>query len=126
MSYTIKNLREVDDVAPRFGFDTIQEARFAKRALDAEDTGIALHAIKPGQRGGAHRHEAAEEVYVVISGNGRVNLDGEVVELRPLDAVRVAPKVARAFEADGDGLEVLVFGPHCEGDGELLPDLGLW
>jgi hypothetical protein len=29
MSYTIKNLRDVDDVAPRFGFDTIQEARFA-------------------------------------------------------------------------------------------------
>jgi hypothetical protein len=27
MSYTIKNLREVDDVAPRFGFDTLQEAR---------------------------------------------------------------------------------------------------
>jgi len=126
MSYTIKNLREVDDVAPRFGFDTIQEARFANRALDAEDTGIALHAIKPGQRGGAHRHEAAEEVYVVISGSGRINLDGEVAELRPLDAVRVAPTVARAFEAGDDGLEVLVFGPHCEGDGELLPDLDLW
>ena len=29
MSYTIKNLREIDDVAPRFGFDSIQEARFA-------------------------------------------------------------------------------------------------
>jgi len=65
-------------------------------------------------------------VYVVISGSGRINLDGEVAELRPLDAVRVAPTVARAFEAGDDGLEVLVFGPHCEGDGELLPDLDLW
>lgn len=120
------NLREVEDVAPKFGFDSIQEARFAQRALEAQDTGVTLHHIKPGQRGGAHRHEAAEEVYVVISGRGRINLDGEVSELKPMDAVRVGATVARAFEAGDDGLELLVFGPHCEGDGELLPDLDLW
>jgi len=72
MSYTIKNLREIDDVAPRFGFDSIQEARFAFRDLDADDTGLAYHVIKPNQHGGAHRHEAAEEIYVVIAGSGRV------------------------------------------------------
>jgi quercetin dioxygenase-like cupin family protein len=122
MSYTIKNLREVDDVAPRFGFDEIQAARFATRDLEAQDTGVALHAIKPGKRGGAHRHDAAEEVYVVIAGSGRANLDGEIVELRALDALRVAPQVARAFEAGPEGLELLVFGPHHEKDGELLSE----
>jgi quercetin dioxygenase-like cupin family protein len=122
MSYTIKNLREIDDVAPRFGFDTIQEARFAFRELDADDTGLAYHVIKPGQHGQAHRHEAAEEICVVIAGGGRVNLDGENLELRPLDAVRIAPSVARAFEAGPDGLEILVFGPRHEGDGEILAD----
>jgi quercetin dioxygenase-like cupin family protein len=122
MSYTIKNLRQVDDVAPRFGFDTVQESRFAWRELGAQDTGLAYHVIKPGQRGRAHRHEAAEEIYVVISGNGRINLDGEIVELRPLDAVRVAPPVARAFEAGPDGLELLAFGPRRQGDGEILPE----
>jgi quercetin dioxygenase-like cupin family protein len=122
MSYTIKNLRDVEDVAPRFGFDSIQEARFASRELGAEDTGLAYHTIKPGQRGGAHRHEAAEEIYVVISGSGRINLDGEIAELRLLDAVRVAAPVARAFEAGPDGLGVLVFGPHHQGDGELLSE----
>ncbi len=122
MSYTIKNLRDLDDVAPRFGFDSIQEARFAFRALDADDTGLAYHVIKADQHGGAHRHEAAEEIYVVIAGGGRVNLDGEIAELRRLDAVRVAPQVARAFEAGPDGLELLVFGPRHDGDGEILPD----
>jgi quercetin dioxygenase-like cupin family protein len=120
MDYTIKNLNDVEDVAPRFGFDKVQEARFPWRPLGAQDTGLAFHRIKPGQRSGAHRHEAAEEVYVVIGGSGRINLDGHVESLRPLDAVRVAPTVARAFEAGPDGLELLAFGPRHEGDGEFL------
>ena len=120
MDYTIKNLRDVEDMAPRFGFDTVQEARFPWRPLGAQDTGLAYHVIKPGQRGGAHRHEAAEEIYVVMSGSGRINLDGETADLKPLDAIRVAPQVARAFEAGPDGLELLAFGPHHDGDGEFL------
>ena len=121
MSYTIKNLLDIEDVAPRFGFDSVQEARFPGRALGAQDTGLAYHVIKPGQRGSAHRHEQAEEIYVVLQGAGRISLDGEIINLRALDAVRVAPHVARAFEAGPDGLALLAFGPHHEGDGEILP-----
>jgi quercetin dioxygenase-like cupin family protein len=120
MSYTIMNLREVDDMAPRFGLDSIQEAHFARGALEAEQTGLAFHVIKPNQRGGAHRHDEAEEIFVVLGGNGNANLDGEIVALKPFDAIRVAPKVVRAFEGGPDGLELLVFGPHHDGDGELL------
>jgi quercetin dioxygenase-like cupin family protein len=122
VSYTIKNLREVEDVAPRFGFEAIQEARFPWRALEAEQTGLAYHVIKPGQRGSAHRHEQAEEIYVVLSGSGRIKLEDEVKEIGPMDAIRVAPEVRRAFAAGPDGLELLVFGPHHEGDGEILKD----
>jgi quercetin dioxygenase-like cupin family protein len=120
VSYSIKNLREVEDVAPKFGFDSVQEARFPFRDLDARDTGLAYHRIKPGQRGLGHRHENAEEIYVVLGGSGRVKLDDEVVEIQALDAIRVAPTVVRAFEAGSDGLELLAFGPRHEGDGEIL------
>jgi quercetin dioxygenase-like cupin family protein len=120
MSYTIVNLREVEDVAPKFGFDSVQEARFARGALEAEQTGLAFHVMKPNQRGGGHRHDEAEEIVVVLGGSGNVNLDGEIVALKPFDAIRLAPKVVRAFEAGADGLELLVFGPHHQGDGELL------
>ena len=82
--------------------------------------GLAYHVVKPGQRGRAHRHDQAEEIYVVLSGSGRAVLDGEIIALRPMDAVRVAPSVARAFEADSAGLELLVFGAHHENDGEIL------
>ena len=122
MNFTIKNLREVEDMAPRFGFDAVQEARFPARALEAERTGLAYHVIKPGQRSLGHRHEDAEEVYVVISGSGRMLLDREIVDLGPLDAIRVAPPVIRAFEAGPDGLELLAFGARHEGDGEILQE----
>lgn len=79
--------------------------------------------IKPSQREAfAHRHAKAEEIYVVLSGSGRVKLDAELVELAPLDAVRVSPGVGRSFEAGPDGLEVLIFGPHVEGDSEMVSD----
>jgi mannose-6-phosphate isomerase-like protein (cupin superfamily) len=120
-SYTIKNLRQVDDAAPRFGFDEVQESRFAWRDLNAERTGLSMHRVKPGARQAfAHRHEQAEEIYVVLSGSGQVKLDDEVQEIGPLDAVRVSPQVVRAFAAGPDGLELVVFGTHHEGDGEIL------
>lgn len=120
MSFAVKNLRDVEDMAPRFGFGETQEARFPRTQLGAVDTGLAYHVIRPGRRGSAHRHEEAEEIYVVLNGSGRVKLDDEVVAIGPLDAIRVSPEVARAFEAGPDGLELLAFGPRHEGDGELL------
>jgi mannose-6-phosphate isomerase-like protein (cupin superfamily) len=123
MSYTIKNLRDTEDMAPKFGFDAVQEARFAGRDLDAEKTGVALMRVKPGQRQAfAHRHDAAEEIYVILSGTGRIKLDAEIVDLKPLDAIRIAPRVARALEAGSEGLEYLAFGAHHEGDGEILKE----
>jgi hypothetical protein len=34
----------------------------------------------------------------------------------------VSPGVTRAFEAGDDALEVLIFGPHVEGDGVTVDD----
>ena len=50
------------------------------------------------------RHLHAEEIYVILSGSGRIKLDDEFADVRPLDAIRVAPQVARAFEAGRRGL----------------------
>lgn len=123
--YVIKNLREVEDMAVKHGFSEMQEARFPRQDLGAETTGLAYHVVRPGKRQAfAHRHDEAEEVNVVLSGSGRVKLDDEVVEVGPMDAIRIAPRVTRAFEAGPDGLELLVFGPHLAGDSEMVQ--GFW
>jgi mannose-6-phosphate isomerase-like protein (cupin superfamily) len=124
-NYAKLNLREVEDQAPKHGFGETQEARFAGAALDCETIGLALESVKPHARQAfGHRHEADEEVYVVIRGRGRMRLDDEVIDVGPMDAIRVAPGVTRAFEADADGIELVAFGTHTEGDGEIDP--GFW
>jgi len=121
--YTLKNLAEVDDAALENGLGEFWEARVARRALQAEQTGVSFFRLKPGRRSAfAHRHAEAEEIYVVLRGRGRMKLDGEIIEVAPLDAVRVAPSVVRAFEAGADGLDFLVFGAHHARDGELVED----
>lgn len=123
--YTVKRLTDVKDSAAEFGVGGDMEARFAKDDLDAERTGVSHHLIKPGKRQPfGHKHDQAEEVYVVLRGSGRIKLDDDVIEVEPLDAVRVAPGVMRAFEAGPGGIEVLALGARHDGDGEIVP--GWW
>jgi mannose-6-phosphate isomerase-like protein (cupin superfamily) len=123
--YTLKQLSDVEDSGEKFGMGDIQEARFCNGDLEAEDTGVSLFMLKPGKRQPfGHKHDEAEEVYVVMGGSGRVKLDDEIVELAKLDAVRVAPGVMRSFEAGSDGMQYLAFGAHHEGDGEIVQ--GWW
>jgi mannose-6-phosphate isomerase-like protein (cupin superfamily) len=119
--YTRKRLTDVEDMAPKFGLGDRQQARFANEDLETRDTGVSLHRLEAGQRSAfGHRHEQAEEVYVVLAGSGRMKLDDEIVEIEVMDAIRVSPSVIRAFEAGSAGIDVLAFGPLRQGDGELL------
>jgi hypothetical protein len=49
-------------------------------------------------------------------------VEDEVRELRQWDAIRIAPEVARGFEAGPDGLELLAIGFGEGGDTEMLED----
>jgi mannose-6-phosphate isomerase-like protein (cupin superfamily) len=122
-AFTMVNLAAVDDAAPANGFGDRWEARVAREALAAEHTGVTYFRLLPGKRSPfTHRHANAEEIYVVLSGSGCVKLDDELLDVGPLDCIRVAPATARAFEAGQDGLELLAFGPHHPGDGEPVED----
>ena len=124
--YAIRNLQEIEDSAVKFGLSPQMETHFARKDLGAETLGLSLQRLAPNMRQPfGHRHEHQEEVYVVLSGGGRVSLGDEVLDVRPWDAVRVAPGTIRAFEAGPDGLELLAFGAHTD-SGDVESVEGFW
>jgi mannose-6-phosphate isomerase-like protein (cupin superfamily) len=127
--YTVVNLNEVEDQAPKFGLAPDLQARFAAASLGLGKSGVSLQRLAGGFRMPfGHRQDQQEELYVIVSGSGRMKLDDEIVDLKAWDAVRVAPETVRAVEAGPDGAEVLVFGAPNTGDpqsdSEMLP--GWW
>ena len=123
--YTIVNLKDVEDMAPRFGYAPDMESRFARRPLELRNSGLSYFRISPDYRVPfGHHHSDQEEVYVVLGGSARMKLDDEIVALGQWDAVRVDPATARGLEAGPEGAEILAFGaPSNENaDAQMLPD----
>jgi quercetin dioxygenase-like cupin family protein len=121
--YTHMNLDAVPDMAPQFDMPAGLEARFARAPLGCETSGMTLFRMAPNFRVPfGHRHAEQEEIYVLISGSAKLHVGDEVLELAPMDAVRVAPQPARAAQAGPDGAVVLAFGAGPEGDGEIVQD----
>jgi mannose-6-phosphate isomerase-like protein (cupin superfamily) len=123
--YTSVNLQEVEDSAGERSPNL--EARFARKHLDSEHLGVSYFRYGPGYRtGSGHSHREQEEVYVVVSGSGRMKLDDEIVSLQQWDVVRVAPATVRAFEGGPDGLEVIAIGSDRPEGGDGVPAADWW
>lgn len=46
-----------------------------------------------------HSHKENEEIYIILSGKGTALIDGEMVEIKEGDALRLSPKAERQFRA---------------------------
>ncbi len=116
-TYTKLNFADVKDLAPDYGMSDMGEARFARGALGAERIGLSKYTINAGHRlGFGHRHETSEEAYLVLSGSGQFRVEDEVFEVAPLDIVYCSPTAMRGWQAGPDGMELLAFGTHTEGE----------
>ena len=126
--YTVLNLTsDVEDMGERFGYAPHMEARFARRPLKLEKSGISYFKLSPGFRVPfGHRHSEQEEIYRLVNGRGRVKLDDEIVELKPMDAVRIPTSVKRGFEAGPDGAEIVAFGAPDTDNNDIEMDQEFW
>jgi mannose-6-phosphate isomerase-like protein (cupin superfamily) len=61
-----------------------------------------------------HTQDGQEEVYVVLSGSGEFQIDGQSVALAPGCIVRVEPTSRRKLDVGPDGIRVLAIG--CAAD----------
>jgi uncharacterized cupin superfamily protein len=125
--YTIVNLGDVENVAPKFQMPDGMDSRFPKGMLGCTIGGIGVEKLPAGVRTPfGHTHTRQEEIYVVAEGSGRIKLDDEVHELRQWDIVRIGQGVMRNLEGGSDGITVIAFGAPLgeENDGNLVP--GWW
>ena len=125
-SYTKKNLKDVENMAPKFDMPEEMDARVARRDLKGETLGLSIMKLDPGFRiPFGHKHSGQEEVYVVVGGSGRVKVDDEVVELSQWDAIRFDKDTMRNMEAGPEGIEYIAFGAGEDPlDAEMAP--GWW
>jgi quercetin dioxygenase-like cupin family protein len=90
------------------------------KQLKAVGLGARLWRLRPGQASTLHRHFATEELYVLLEGRGRVRVDGEALELGPLDSLLVEPESQRQVFNDTDADVLwLIFGAPPEGANTL-------
>lgn len=110
-AHTIVNLKQVEDMAVKWGLSPGLESRFARVPLELENSGLSYFRVAPDFRVPfGHAHSEQEEVYLIVSGSARVKLGDEVIELNAWDALRIPPGTWRGFEAGSDGAELLAFG----------------
>jgi mannose-6-phosphate isomerase-like protein (cupin superfamily) len=114
------NLDSAKDFAPEFGMGAMGEARFLRDDLGAEHIGMSQYRMNPGRRVGfGHRHAESEEMYVVLAGSGRFKVEDEIFDVGVKDVVYCSPSAMREWEAGPDGMELLAFGAHVQGDSEM-------
>jgi mannose-6-phosphate isomerase-like protein (cupin superfamily) len=126
-AYTVVNLMEVEDQAPKFGYAPNLESRFARKSLELENSGLSHYRVAPGYRVPfGHRHAEQEEIYLVVSGSALVKLDDEILELAQWDAVRIPAGVMRSFGAGPNGAEILAFGAPNTDNADIEMEQDWW
>jgi quercetin dioxygenase-like cupin family protein len=127
-NYTVVKLGEIENQGVKLGLDEKDmELRMARVPIEAQNSGISLLKLGPGFRSPhGHTHNVQEEIYVCIEGSLRLNVDGNVIEMTPLTAVRVSPAGMRAYEGGPDGATLLAIGAPNTGPGDGNNEIGWW
>ncbi len=65
---------------------------FTRRAFLSPDNDVAtLHLLDVQADARRHYHKRLTEIYLVLEGEGYLELDGEVVPVRPMTAIMIKP-----------------------------------
>ncbi len=98
---------DVDDIPYLWG-----TFKFVRHHLGATAFGFTQIDFPPGKVGSEHDETGSgqEEVYLCLSGTGRLEVESETIEMRPGRYILVPPEAKRRPAADGQGMSFLVIG----------------
>lgn len=58
---------------------------------DAEDSPASVHLLELADEPTCHFHRKTTEIYVILEGEGHLELDGEMIPVTPMTAVMIKP-----------------------------------
>ena len=86
--FTHRNLKELEDSAVEHGLAPNLEARFARKALESERSGLSYQRLASNfSQPFGHRHGDQEETYVIVDGSGTMVVDGTRLEVGHGDVI---------------------------------------
>ena len=76
--------------------DTLDTLRcpcgFTRRAFVSDDNSVAtLHLLDVQSDAQVHYHKTLTEIYLILEGQGHMELDGELVPVKPMTAIMIKP-----------------------------------
>lgn len=99
----VGKLKELKEYELPMGPDAILRGKvFVGQALGTTGSEISFQTLQPGQDSGfLHTHKTHEELYIILSGNGHFQVDGELFPITEGDVVKVTPRGKRALKNTG-------------------------
>ena len=83
-NYMITHLEDVDPIKCPCGT--------TKRAFVSPDNQTAtLHLLEVEEDARLHYHKTLTEIYLILEGEGHMELDGEIVPVKPLTGIMIKP-----------------------------------
>ena len=70
------------------------------KQLSTSVFGARLWRLTPGQASTRHRHLVQHELYIVLEGTGRIRVEQDLLTLKPLSTVLIAPECVRQIFND--------------------------
>ncbi|MGM0591858.1 MAG: cupin domain-containing protein [Halobacteriota archaeon] len=113
MTYRKVNYTDIEPVSDAM--------HFLRKPLESRQIGVTISRCSPGWTSKPHDHTADghEEIYVLISGEAVIRIDGEDVSVGGGDAVWIAPESTRQIRnGDTESAFVLVSAPELQAEDE--------
>ena len=81
------SIAQLDEVSPQSCPCGTTRRAFAEAAANA----ASLHLVEIRQDSRCHYHRKTTEIYLVLEGQGQVELDGQLHPVRPMTAIYIPP-----------------------------------
>jgi mannose-6-phosphate isomerase-like protein (cupin superfamily) len=79
-------IAQLNDVSP-----TRCPCGWAKRAFAEPGNVASMHVVQIESDSRTHYHKKMTEIYLVLEGEGQMELDGELIPIKPMSAIYIRP-----------------------------------